>query len=248
MKLAIRAVLLTAAALSFALIGAASAIDAEQVLGFAGNQIGTLDGVGKGAVPNVDVTSVVYDNTASPAIYAVSSTDLAAIWGDRMLTTGTGVLNAFTMSIFNSGSSAGPLLTAQVQVLFYDAVTSGFLGGFNGNINFGAGLNPGFYSLATFSNLDVLAINLGVTDIVVTQTITSFTGTGNRFGIASLDPVTVGSSATSMYIQASTVNGGTPGFYTFGNGPANPGYQIVVTVQTVGVESGTWSGVKELFR
>ena len=39
-----------------------------------------------------------------------------------------------------------------------------------------------------------------------------------------------------------------PGFYTFTNGPANPGYQITVTVPTVGVESKTWTGVKGLFR
>lgn len=244
-----RPAVLAAAALCLALAGSAFAETMEPVLGFAGTVTGTVvTGAKAQPHPGIDVTAVVYDNTASPALYAVSSTDLAAIWGDHLLTTGTGVLNNHKFTVFNSGSSAGPLLTCTVALNFFDGVTSAPLGGYSANINFGTGLNAGFYSIVTLSALDPFAINLNVTDVVVTQTITARTGTATRLGIVSLDPPTVGSSPTSMYISASTIGGGVPGFYTFTNGPANPGHQVTVTVPTVGTESKTWTGVKNLFR
>ena len=75
-----------------------------------------------------------------------------------------------------------------------------------------------------------------------------FTGTANRLGIASLNPVTVGSSPNSMYIQASTIGGGVPGFYTFGTTPVNPGYQIGLAQPPVGTEARTWGEIKQLYR
>jgi len=249
MKLAIKGIaLLTAAALSFAATSA-FAVGTESVLGFAGTQTVAPNGVAKArTAPGIDVTAIVYDNTTSPALYAVSSTDLLATWGDRLLTTGTGVLSNHQFSLFNSGSSAGPLLTATVAVNFFDGVTSVLLGGYNVNVNFGAGLNAGFYTIVNVTNLDPLVINLNVADVIVTQQVTAKTGTATRLGIVSLDPPTVGTSPTSMYISAATIGGGVPGFYTFSNGPANPGHQVTVTVPTVGTESKTWSGVKGLFR
>lgn len=249
MKLASKGILfLTAAVLSITATSA-FAFTGEPVLGFAGVETVTPSNVGKGSLaPGLAVTSVVYDNTASPAIYAVSSTDLNALWGDRTLDFGTGVLNNHKFTIFNSGTSAGPLVTATVAVNFYDGVTTLLIGGYTVNVNFGAGLNPGFYSIVNVTNLDALAINLNVVDVITTQQVGPRTGTASRLGIVSMDPPTVGSSPTSMYVSATTIGGGVPGFYTFTNGPANPGYQITVTVPTVGVESKTWSGVKGLFR
>jgi hypothetical protein len=115
------------------------------------------------------------------------------------------------------------LLTSLVRVDFFDAVTSAALGAYQTNVTYGTGLNAGFYSIVTVTGLGGLNINLNVTDIIMTQRVVSSTGTHNRLGIASLNPPTVGSSPTSMYISSSTIGGGVPGFYTFQNGPANPG-------------------------
>jgi hypothetical protein len=122
------------------------------------------------------------------------------------------------------------------------------LGSFNTNVNFGAGLPAGFYSLITVTNLDPLVINLNVTDIVVIQSVASKTGAANRLGIASLNPPTVGSSPNDMYISSLTVGGGVPGFYSFQNGPANPGYQIQVALPPVGTHPTSWGRVKKLYR
>lgn len=249
MKFATKGILfLTAAALCIAATSA-FALTAEPVLGDAGDITITPNGVNKArTVPGIDVTAIVYDNTTAPANFGVASTDLTATWGDRVLTTGTGILSSHKFTVYNSSAGTGALLTATIAVSFYDAVTSLFIGGYNGSVNFGAGLNPGFFSTVTVTNLDPLVINLNVADLIVTQQIIASTGTATTLGIVSRNPPTVGSSPTSMYISAATIGGGVPGFYTFTNGPANPGYQITVTVPTVGVESTTWSGVKGLFR
>lgn len=189
----------------------------------------------------------VYSNVLSAPNFGFSSTSLTAQWGDRVLMTGTGLLSEHVFSIFNAGTSAGPLLTANVTVAFYDFNTSTFLGGYSTAVNFGAGLGIGFYSLVTVSALDPLLINLNVADILVIQTVTAKTGTANRLGIASLDPVTIGSSPNTMYINASTV--GPAGFYNIGNPPqnANPAYRFNV-MQPVPVQSTTWGAVKALYR
>jgi hypothetical protein len=251
MKLAIKR-FVAVSALSLGLVGHAMAeVTAEVVEGFAGNVSGTIVEAGKAQpAPRVAATQVVYDNSTSTALYAVSSTDLNSTWGDRCTTTGTGILNEHIFSLFNSGSSGGgPLLTATVQVTFFDAVTTLSLGGYSTNINFGVGgLPTGFFATVTVPNLDPLLINLNVTDIIMTQKVTAKTGTANRLGIVSFDPPTVGSSAASMYISSATIGGGVPGFYTFSNGPANPGYKVTVTTPTVGVEPATWSAMKGLFQ
>lgn len=214
-----------------ALCGASAgyATVAEPAPGFAGHYY--FD-VATGEMVSPRGTGVaVYDNTGSPANFAVSSTDLASTWGDQLAMTGTGVLEEFKFTVFNSATAnTGNLLTATVAIRFYRAGDSSLIGGFNGNVNFGAGLNPGFYSTVTFTGLDGLGtpIALDTTDVIVTQQITTFTGTTVRLGVASQDPVIVGSSPESMYADSDTVGGGVAGFYTFGSGPANPGYQVVV--------------------
>jgi hypothetical protein len=200
-------------------------------------QLGTL---------NVQAGTNVYDNTASSALFAVSSTDLASIWGDELLTTGSGFLDEHVFTIFNSGSSAGPLLTANVTVQFFNAVTSASLGAYNTNVNFGTGIPPGFFSLVTVTGLTPLLIDLNVTDIIVTQTVTAKTGTANRLGIVSLSPPTVGTSPTSMFISSTTI--GPPGFYTFSNGPADPGHRVAVIGYVTPTRSTSWGRVKSLYR
>ena len=94
--------------------------------------------------------TVAYDNTASAPNASQSSVDLAAVWGDRLMLTSTGLLSTQIFTILNSGASGGgPLLTAQVAVDFYDGVSNLFIGGYVVNINFGAGLPTGFFSMVT---------------------------------------------------------------------------------------------------
>lgn len=192
-----------------------------------------------------NVASIVYDNTASTANAGFSSTDLAASYGDEIFTTGTGDLTSQRFTVFNSGSSAGLLLTATIAISIYDANTNAPLGSYSTTANFGTGLSPGFYSTVTVTNLDPLLISLSSNHLLVLQTITAQTGAASKLGIASLNPVTTGSSPDYMYIQATTVG---PGGYYFLSVPANPGYQVSVIPPPVDVKSNSWGAIKALYR
>jgi len=236
--------------LSLLLVLAAPAmaqVTSEPVLGFLGVVEGTPEGMPVRGVPAPSAITVAYDNTVSPANFATSSTDLTSQWGDQVFTTTAGLLSSHTYSVFNSGSSLGVLLTAVVGVDFFDGVTNGFLGTYTANVNFQAGLNPGFYTLVSVPGLDALAINLP-TNVIVIQYVVSFTGGATRLGVASLDPPTVGSSPPSMYIDSNTVGGGVAGFYNFASGPANPGYQLGLAQPPVGTKSNSWGQIKRLYR
>lgn len=189
---------------------------------------------------------VVYDNTASPAVGGFSSTDLGAVWGDQLATTGTGTLQAMLFTVYNSSQSAGPLLTAVLAADFYDANTYTHLGGFTTNVDFGTGLPPGYYTHIGITGLDPLAIELNVTDVIVLQSVASFTGTATRLGIVLQDPPTVGSSGPEFYVDASTV--GAAGWYTLQGVNANPGYQLSVVSGPVPAEKSSWGRVKNLYR
>ena len=217
---------------------------AEPIDGFAGTK--NVNAVPSKPAPTPSLNATVYDNTASAANFGFTSTDLAAAWGDELFTTNTGILSTMMLSVFNSGSSAGPLLTANIGVQLFDAGTSALLGSFSVPVTFGTGLNLGFFTVVNITNLDPFAINLNVTDVIVVQTILSKTGAANRLGIASLNPPTVGASPNYMYIAATTV--GAPGFYNIQNGPANPAYQIQVALPPVGTQPTTWGRVKKLYR
>lgn len=219
----------------------------EAVEGFAG--VTTVDAVPSRPSPAPGLANlVVYNNTTSPANFGFASTDLAAIWGDELFTIGTGFLSQQQFTIFNSSSSLGPLLTATIGVQLYDGVSSSLVGSYSVNVNFGAGLNPGFFSIVNVTNLDPLNIGLNTTDVIVLQQILARTGTASRLGIVSMDPPTVGSSPATMYIAASTVNGGLPGFYTIAQGPANPGYLLSLAPPPVGTLSRSWGQIKQLYR
>ncbi|MBI5169571.1 MAG: hypothetical protein HZA61_08795 [Candidatus Eisenbacteria bacterium] len=188
---------------------------------------------------------VVYDNSTSAANTGFSSTSLTSIWGDELFTTNAGILSGLKFTIFNSGSSLGSLLTANCAISFYDGATAAYLGGFTTNVNFGTGLAKGFYSFVNVTGLDVLAITLGTTDVIVTQQVTSKTGTANRLGFVSLDPPTVGSSDPDFYANSATV--GAAGWYTL-SVPANLGYQVTVANLPVPSQKSTWGRLKSLYR
>lgn len=227
----------------------ALAITGQPITGYFGGVQAYPDGVPvrPGTPTGVQALGIVYDNTASAPNFGFSSTDLAATWGDELLTTAAGTLSQHKFTVFNGGS-AGALLTATVGVQFFDAVTSTLFGGYTVNLNFGAGLNPGFFAVVTVTGLDPLLIGVNTTDIVVTQKVLAMTGPATRLGIASLNPPTTGSSPITMFINASTV--GPAGFYTIGNPPlpANPGYQVGIDVNTVGVHESTWGHIRRLYR
>jgi hypothetical protein len=244
----LRSILATAVLAVLAVAPVRAQLTPEAVSGFSGRIQATPDGAAlKGhSGGTINVATIVYDNTASAANFGVSSTDLASIWGDELVMLSGGPITDHVFSIFNSGSSPGPLLTCTAQVSFYDGPSSVLLGTYNVNLNFGAGLAPGFFTLVGVNGLGASGIVLG-SDVIVTQRITALTGTANRLGIASLNPPTVGASPASMYISSATIGGGVAGFYTFGNGPANPANQVTVDLTPVGTKSSTWGAIKRLY-
>ena len=222
----------------------------EVIRGFAGVVKGKLDASNSHLQGSTtpSVLAVAYDNTASPPNFGLSSTDLAAEWGDRTFLVAIGLLSSHKITIFNSGASGGgPLLTAEVGVDFYDGGTNTFIGGYVAQADFGAGLGTGFYAVVSLTGLEPWLIHLPP-DVLVVQRVISHTGAANRLGIASLDPVTVGSSPSSMHIFASTIGGGIPGYYTVSNGNANPGHQFGLAQLPDRTTSRTWAQLKRLYR
>lgn len=177
---------------------------------------------------------IVYDDTTAPsaAVAAVSSYDKLATWGDETVMTGTGTLRQFAFSLYNSGTSPAALVNPAVQIGFYDAATGTPLGGFTGNIT--TSLNPGYYTIVTFSDLDQsFTLNLTSADIIVTQKITSYTGNVLRAGIAMMNPVGVGSSPGNDWYWSGTDATLFPsgaGWYALSTATANNvAYQIGLT-------------------
>ena len=211
-----------------ALAGAAAADIVAEDSRFGGSIITDIYGNLQDATPRGG--NVVYSNTSSAANAATSSSNLNTRWGDRLNMTGTGVLQDFSFTMFNStsGGNTGSLLTAQVELRFYRQSDSSLIGGFSGNVNFGTGLNAGFFSTITFTNLAGLGIDLDTANIFVTQQRLSHTGATTRLGIASLSPVTIGTSPVDFYRDDPSAP--PAGFYVFSGGavPADLGYQVVV--------------------
>jgi hypothetical protein len=190
----------------------------------------------------------IYSNSSSPALFAVSSTDLGAVWGDEVFTTDTGLLDQNDFTIYNAKVSTGPLQSASFFVNFFDAGAISLMGGYaTGVIDFGpGGLQAGFYSIITVTGLAVAGVNLTTTDVLIEQGVLTHTGAANRLGVVGLDPVTVGTGTATMYISASTI--GTPGYYAVGGiDMANPGYRVAV-LQPVPTKAKTWGAVKAGYR
>lgn len=187
---------------------------------------------------SVNAQAIVYSNTTT-ATTAGFSTPYAdnATFGDTMTLTQGGLLQSLAFSIFNSttGGNTGIITTCSVLVNLYDntvayaggPITNPLVGSINFNVDFGAGLNAGFFSIVTSNDLTGLNINLP-TQLLMTQNLTQ-TGTSNsvRTGVVLLSNPTVGSSPNTVYIQSAA---NPANLYTI-NGGANPGqfaYQISV--------------------
>lgn len=168
----------------------------------------------------------VYSNTGGTANAAISSTALNSIWGDEMTTVGTGTLDSMAFTVFNSGSSGGVLASAVVTVNFFRAGDSSFVGGFS-IAPFAFNLSQGFFTVLTVSNLSGLGINLDTTGLIVTQQASSVVG-ATRIGVAMMQPVAIGASGPTMYINSSTI--GPAGFYNLTSGgvpiDADVGYRM----------------------
>lgn len=208
-------------------------------------------GTGLQYTPRGYVTQLAGDvynstNPAAAAIAGFSSTDLNAQYGDRVTTTGTGILQENDVTIFNPSSSAGPLLTSTLNIGLFNGATSALLGSYSTN-PIPLGLNPGFFTIVTITGLGGLNINVNTTDVIIVQQLGARTGTANRLGVALLDPPSIGSSTNTMYISALTV--GPAGFYNLGNPPinANPGYRINVS-QPVPTTPKSWGSIKAMYK
>ncbi len=184
---------------------------------------------------------IVYDNLTAPSAVAAStsSLDLNQIWGDSVTLTSGGILDSFSFTIFNStngGANTNSILTATVQCLFFDntvpyttgdlQTTLPFFGGFNGNVNFGTGLAPGFFSVVTFNNLAALNITVGQ-NLFITQQVTASTGGSTRMGVVTFNPDTVGTGTSGSFYRQT---GATEGLVNFGAGTTtnNIGYRVDV--------------------
>ncbi|MCL4221891.1 MAG: hypothetical protein KJZ65_11055 [Phycisphaerales bacterium] len=212
-----------------AIAGVASAdVIMEDNLQFAGHIFTDVHGNTHSQQRGTPIT--IYSNTSSAANAATSSLNLNTRWGDTLNMTGTGVLDAFSLTVFNSASgNTGVINTYDVDVRFYRISDSSFIGGFIGQINFGiSALSPGYYSVVTFTGLSGFGINLDTANILATQARVAHTGGSIRMGVASLSPVTIGSSPVSFYKD--DPSSPPAGFYVFSGGatPADLGYRVDV--------------------
>jgi hypothetical protein len=247
-----RPILAAAAATAFCLTSFASAnLVAEAAPQVSSTAVSTqVDGLSAGGTVMPAVVSgstVVYQGINGTASAAFSSTDLNATFGDNTLFTDTGRLEEFRFSTFNSGSSMGNLLTATYTFRFFDFnefvagdESTGLIGGFTGTATFGdpfdpfsPGLAPGTFSTVNFTGLDGLAtpIDFLTPEVVITQELTATTGGATRLGVVGFAAPAIGAASSALYIEASTVGGGTPGFYSIGN-PAAPfttGFDVQLT-------------------
>ena len=183
--------------------------------------------------------TIVYDNNGTVQS-ALSSADLTATWGDVNTMTDTGVLDDFTVGIFNSasGGNTGQIITGDVTASFFEfdamagtfgALIGSFTGGFDLSGLAGGGLDPGFFTTVSFSGLAGLGIDLAPhTTIGVTHTLSALTGGTLRTGIVSSNPPIIGTSDPTGFIDASDIGSG-PGFFTLtGGAPIDTLYQIGV--------------------
>jgi len=188
------------------------------------------------------VAGDVYDNTTASTVIGFSDADLAGEFGDRVTTTGTGFLDQNDFTIFNSGSSVGPFLTAVFTITLYDGSLPLLpvpvpLGSYTtAPVIFTGGLLPGTFKIITMTGLSGLGINLTTTDVLIKQKISSFTGTANRVGCVLKGLASPGSSVAAMYINTTS---NASGYYTVVGGQNDPGYRI--NVSSVPVELSRFS-------
>ena len=169
-------------------------------------------------------TTNVYSNLSPPGTVTVvfGLAELDTVYGDQLVTTGTGTINELALTVYNSDAGNSlPIVTMNVEVTVSRDADNSFLGGFSGNVDFGAGIPPGQAAVVTFTNLDALPtpIVTDTTAIRVEQQRISHTGGSNRMGVACLDPIQIGDSPDNMLF-----NGGLFSLFL----PLNPGYRVSV--------------------
>ncbi len=224
--------------------GASAALEAVDLSAATTAQELTVD---LGAVsPGRMTPTVVYSNAGTGgALRAFASTDLTATFGDDLDLVQGGELSEFRFSVFNSSTSAGALNSFTGNINFFEPDTGTFIGGFTSSFNFNTPLAPNSFSRLTVTGLDALDIVLPE-DVLVTQSLTNIVGAANNLGVVSSNPIAVGSAVDQLYIDASTVNGGTAGFYDITSmGVASPFYTIY-EVTVIPVPEPTTAGLAGL--
>ena len=179
---------------------------------------------------------VVYNNLAGGtalAGYSEVNTN-NPIFGDALNLTSGGKMSSFGFTVFNSGSggNTGSILTANMELKFYDntvpyaggALSNPLIATVGFSIDFGTGLPAGFY---TEVGVELGGLNIIVpTNIFVTQQLTETSGDSLRNGVVLFNLPNVGSSPNSVYLKSS---GTAEGLYTFGGLNNNDfGYQVVL--------------------
>ncbi len=195
------------------------------------------------------VTTDVYQNLTSPGNFGVASSDPHAVWGDSLtISQAPGIVEAITVTVLNSSISLGNTNQVQLLVTLRDAATGIDLANYVFGATFDGGLPPGFYALVSITDLSSspLPLTVSTRELVIQQTVTSSIGS-SRLGVVSLAPPTIGTSGPWMYVSALDAFGGVAGFHAFAPGPADPGYELQMNVDTPATPV-SWGRVKELYR
>ncbi len=183
---------------------------------------------------------VVYDNLSAPSALsaATSSTDLNTIYGDSMTLTQGGILNGLGFTVFNSSTgNTLPVLTAVIRLSFYNNTTPyttgdlqsvlPLLGSIDFNVNFGTGLNAGFFTTVSGTGLATANINL-TQNLFITQQVISSTGGSTRLGVVSFTQDVVGTGSAASWYRQSTAPAG-EGLFAFAPPSSNNlGYRVEV--------------------
>jgi hypothetical protein len=187
----------------------------------------------------------VYSSLGMPiADWGWSSPDMnTAEEGDYGNCVGRGLMHENDFTVYNGAQSAGPLTSLTMTIKIYNELQlaqppSGapFLGQYSVNLSWPSGLQPGWYSVVTVTNLDSLgiilpAITTGANPpparFMWVQSASNVTGDATRIGFANNSTVTLGSSGQSLYIHDSTH----PAVFELLNNPqtfSNPGFRMNV--------------------
>jgi hypothetical protein len=159
-----------------------------------------------------------------------------AVMGDSLTLASAGTLANFGLTLFNSPSSAGSILTGTTTVNFYDN-TIPYTGGSIGNPLLGTAFVSWDFTAsgglpsgqATTKTVDLSGLGIVLTtNVLVTQQFNQSSGGGTKWGIGFYNNPIVGSSPNTVFLSSSA----TPiGLYTFGGGASagQVGYFISVT-------------------
>lgn len=185
-------------------------------------------------VSNRGTPSVLYSNLTAPSAVSggFSQAGTSAIFGDRVMFTGTGgALDEFAFTVFNSSSGGNtvPMTTGTMNIEFRRGADNSLIGGLSIDLApvFGTGLNPGFYTIVDLTGV-ALANNISfdTADVLIKQ---QLVGGQGRYGVVLLNPIAVGSSGGDMYINNPPALA--EGFYNIGTAPnfiGNPGYFVFI--------------------